>query len=163
MTAPPDIKLSRLTQTVLERLRSVQIADKDALVGDAEIPQYANTGWGQGGPNVPGNTFTPYGILIRGTAMPGAGSLADPRGDWKVPYTLQTYGASREQVELVADWFREPLDAMLHEIIELDNGNYRVQQTEWMALGGIERVPGTTPSYFGEQDQFTLWLAKRRS
>lgn len=162
MKLPP--KLSLLTAFVLERLRTVQIANDDALVGDAEIPQYAHTGWGQTGPNVPSGKFTPYGILLPLTATPADdGALGDPQPGWHVPYSIQSYGASREQVQLVADWFRESLAELHHQDLVLDAATYRVQQVKFETLGGVQRVPGANPSYFGQQDQFTLWLAKRRS
>lgn len=140
-------------------------------VGDAVIPK--NAGWqkvaAKPQPNAPGGTFTPYTVLTSMTAVPapGTGSIAETQQDWHIPYVIQSFGVTREQSERLADKVRISIGELTHEILELKTDDapqnrYRVQQVWFPTIGGGNVTPGSDPMFYGEQDQFVLWLAKRQ-
>ncbi len=130
-------------------------------VGDGTIP--AGGGWNGAGPNAPASTFTPYLVLAALTAAPApaTGSLAEPQGDWHMPYSCQAFGATRDQAEWMADKARSAFAALSKTVINLGDANYRFQQVWTATIGGNNRVPLADPPYFGEQDQVVFWMAKR--
>lgn len=156
------IQLRLLDAFMLATLRAIQIGDGPTLiVGDMETPKTA--GWSGSVPNAPGTEFTPYVVLVPLTAAPApnTGSFAGPQTDWHIPYNLDSYGASREQARGVADYIRDAVAELHHEEIQLE-AKYKVQQVWTQSIGGPSRRAATDPPIFGETDQVTLWLAKRR-
>lgn len=152
-----------LTSALLARLRTgVQIGGADALVGDMVMPP--GGGWTTG-PNAPGDEFTPYLLLVPMTAS-GAGAtgtLADPQGDWKLPYSLTSVGAAREQCEWMADQARNALTSLRTEVFALGPDSYKVQQVWTDSIGGLSRSAASDPAIFTEVDQLTIWLGKVRT
>lgn len=156
------IKLGLLTGALLALLRSVEVAGQPALVGDMVIPEDDRTGWSGGGPNDPGGVFTPYGILVPLDATPvPSGSFANPMRDWQTPYMVQSYGVNRDQTQWLGDRFREALQEMVHTELELEDAVYTVAQVQIARIGAPQRVPGTDPAYYGQQEQSTLWLMRK--
>lgn len=160
-----------LTKFLLDYLTALEMGPQNLSfpAGDAVIPQ--DSGWGTGEPNKPGSKFKPYFVLstMTATPAPGTGSIANPQEDWHVPYLLQAFGSSRIQAETLMDWTRASMDSLTHQIIDLHSlavpapNNFKVQQVWQQSIGGVNVTPGSDPMFYGEQDQFTLWLAKRRT
>lgn len=154
------VDLSLLSNAVLAKLRESTLPDDTPIpVGDMVIPEHS--GW-MGSVNMPGSLFRPYGILVPQPASQFAGSIGDPTGDPRAPYVVQVYGATREQSQFVGDLLRRKLPELREQVLTLGTADYKVIQVEMNALGAPVRVPGTDPAYYGQQDQITIWLSKRR-
>lgn len=157
-----------MSTTIQRRLLTNQLLTTLAValgkpVGDGVIPD--DSGWTGTGPNAPGSTFIPYVVLTALTAVPapGTGDFATPQGDWHMPYTCQSFGASRDQAEWMADAARDAFDTLTKTVIALGDANYKVQQVWTASIGGNNRVAATDPAYWGQQDTVNFWLAKRSS
>jgi hypothetical protein len=137
--------------------------------GDGIIPE--GSGWGASQPNKPGSTFAPYSVLttLNAVPAPSTGSIGDPQEDWHIPYMLQCFGVARTQAETFADKVRPIMSALRTTIFDLHSNfvaapnNYKVQDCWVASIGAVNVTPGTDPPYYGQQDQYTLWLAKRRT
>lgn len=137
-----------------------KLAETDFPVGDAGAPDAeAKAGW-NGEPNAPGSTYVPYLVLTPSTATISSGPFPDPQGDWRVPYSMTTFGVSRKQTESLANRGRKILEDLSKTSVTLDGQDYKIQQINFDALGGVGRVDATSPSTYGEVDTFTVWLAK---
>lgn len=130
-------------------------------VGDGVIPEHS--GWNGAGPNAPSSSFIPYLVLTALTATPAplTGSLAEPQGDWHMPYSVQSFGVTRDQGEWMADKARTAFDVLSKTVIALGDASYKFQQIWTASIGGNNRVAQTDPAYWGQQDQVVFWLAKR--
>jgi len=161
VTAPPELSL--LDDQLLTLLRAVALPNGDLLpVGDMEIPH--GGGWSGAGPNAPSAQFTGYGILYPQPTGPAyAPSFGQPQANWQVPYILQSYGATREQARFIGELMRPALLRLHGTVVALGASNYRLDNVSIDSLGAPERVPGTNPAYFGQQERVTFWLAKRRT
>lgn len=164
-----------VTAYLLEYLET----ETDFKCGDGVIPTGA--GWGTTQPNKPaglptlfgaaGGQFVPYTVLTTMTASPapGTGSIGTPQEDWHLPYVIQSFGVARLQAETMADKVRAVMTALIHTIIDCHTNdvvapnNFKVQDVWQQSVGGINRTPGSDPAFFGQQDQFVIWLAKRRT
>lgn len=127
-------------------------------VGDAIMP--ANAGWSGNQPNKDGSNFTPYVVLTPGSATASSGSMAMPQADWRMPYSLSSFGVSRQQCEWMADRARYTADGLKGQTLDLTTGTFRVQMVAVDAIGGLVRVDATEPPYWGQIDQITIWLSK---
>lgn len=134
----------------------------DLLVGDMTIPP--GSGFPSGA-NMPTEDFVPYLVLMPLTATPQQGqSMGSPQSDWLCPFGIQSFGATRDQSQWIAGVVRDTLTGLKNEVLALATGkSYKVQQVYAESIGGINRVAGVNPAYFGGTDQVTLWLAKQRS
>lgn len=156
-------------KTIVDRgsLTDVVIASLQTLgfpVGDAEAPEIKegdspHAGW-NGTPNDPGSVFVPYLVVIPQTATTSSGSFADPQDGWQIPYSLTTFGATRTQVEALANRARKQLRELAGQNLTLDGDLFKVQQVWYPALGGVGRVDSTDPSTFGEVDTITVWITQ---
>lgn len=167
---------SPVTAHLIAFLAALELGPQNVsfLVGDHVIPDgsgWTTTGLGKPGPNNPDSKFKSYMVLTTMTAVPapGTGSLDVPQEDWHLPYLLQVFGQRRDQAEATMDWVRASMGALTQTIIDCHTpvvpapNNFKVQETWWNSIGGINRAPGSDPAFYGEQDQFTLWLSKRRT
>lgn len=150
--------------TVTSLLITTLLTGTELPVGDSEAPevtedQPAKAGWSDQ-PGAEGSTFVPYTVLIPQTATTSSGPFDDPQDGWQLPYSLTTFGGSRAQCEALANRARKSLRGLTKQLVELDDGSYRIQQVWFAALGGIVRVDGTSPSTFGEVDTVTIWLSQ---
>lgn len=141
-----------LTAALLESL-----LDAGKPVGDGVIPP--GSAW-SGEPNAPGSTFTPYLVLSTMTANTSSGPVGDPQGDWRLPYLVQSFGASREQAEWMADEARELAGGLRGQVLVLGADRYKVQQVYSASIGAVNRVDTYDPPYWGQQDQIVVWLTK---
>lgn len=136
--------------------------------GDGVIPK--ESGWTGSQPNAPGSKFIPYTILTTMSSIPApmTGSIADPQEDWHISYLVQSYSVTRESAERLADKVRIVLGTLRGEVLDLETDDapvnkYKVQQVWVATLSGVNVTPGSDPMFYGQQDQYTLWLAKRRT
>jgi hypothetical protein len=129
----------------------------DNPVGDMVIPTGA--GW-TGVPNAPGATFTAYTVLVTLTASRSVGAFADSQSDWQITYMLESFGASREQCEWMADKARSALDPLAKQVHAFGTANYKIQQIRVDSIGAVNRVAVTEPAFYGQQDGMSLWLSK---
>lgn len=129
-------------------------------VGDMVIPQ--GGGW-SGVPNAPGATFTPYVVLVTLTASRSTGPMGASQADWQMTYMVESFGASREQCEWMADHARSALDVLAKQQIVLGTDTYKVQQVRVDSIGAVNRVAVTEPAFYGQQDGLSLWLSKELS
>ena len=133
-------------------------------VGDAEAPRGGVAGW-QGEPNQDGTNFIPYVVLTPLQAGAGSGPMDDPQGDVVLPYSLTSYGVSREQCEWMADAAREAVAAMRNQDVAQWSGTSdeyqrRIQQVVDMQFGQVQRIDQTDPAFYAETDVVALWTSR---
>lgn len=145
-----------VTQALLAALAASQ-----KPVGDAIMPN--NAGWSGNQPNKDGSNFTPYVVLTPGSASGASGPIGSSQADWRLPYSLASFGVSRQQCEWMADRARDLAESLRGQELSLGTGNFRVQNVLVDAIGGLVRVDATEPPYWGQIDQITVWLSKEIS
>ena len=112
MTSTPD--RAPLTDAIVAALATVV-----EFVGDVVAPQDA--GW-QSHPGGNDSVFVPY-VTVTPQASPApTGSLGDGQIDWRLPYTLTTYGVTRQQIEDVADDARRAVLGLNNVSIAMNDG-----------------------------------------
>jgi len=127
-------------------------------VGDIEAPK--NVGW-QTDSAKPNAEFVPYLVSTPGTATRSSGSFGDPSMDWKLPYTLTTYGTNRRQVEDLADDVRAALLAVKKFPLTMKDGAiWRITTIDCNAIGGVGYTTAVSPTAFSETDSFNLTLSR---
>lgn len=131
----------------------------NVVVGDIEAPK--NVGW-QSDSAKPGAQFTPYLVSLPGTATRSSGSFGDPSMDWKLPYTLTTYGVNRRQVEDLADDVRAALLEVKKIPLTMKDGVtvWKITTIDCSAIGGVGYTTAVSPTAFSETDSFTLTLSR---
>lgn len=129
-------------------------------IGDMLIPEGA--GW-TGVPNAPGAYFTPYCVLVTLTASRSTGAFGDSQSDWQMAYMLESFGASREQCEWMADRGRAALNVLTKQRIELGEDAYKVQQVRLDSIGAVNRVAVAEPAFYGQQDGLSIWVSKENT
>lgn len=149
-----------LTDILLSQLETVT----GFRCGDAEAPRpeegKPNAGW-TGEPGQDGSVFTPYMVLTPQTATLSSGSFADPQDGWQLPYSLACFGSSRRMTEALANRARKGLRELHRQLVTLDGDQFRIQQVQYPAIGGVGRVDGSSiTSTFGEVDTVTVWLSQ---
>lgn len=145
-----------LTDRILTSLASV-----GKPVGDAEAPK---TGGWQGEPNSEGTNFVPYVVLMpsTGNAQSPSGPIADTTADWILNYNLSSFGVSRKQCEWIADRGRDSIKVLRNtqQALSATNQIYTIQRIDITSIGSIQRVDVVQPAYWGQVDQFTVWVTK---
>lgn len=144
-----------LTDALLTAMASV-----GKPVGDAQAPD--DGGW-QGEPNASGTNFVPYTVLTSGIAGSPTGPLADPSADWQFGYNLSSFGVSRQQCEWMSDRSRNTLQTLRNTVLVLGpnaSDKYTIQKLSVSIMGAVQRVDATNPPYWGQVDQFTVWVTK---
>lgn len=144
-----------LTDVLLTAMSSV-----GKPIGDAEAP--IEGGW-QGEPNAAGNNFVPYTVLTSGVAGAPTGPIADPSADWQFGYNLSSFGVSRTQCEWMADRSRNSVQTLKNTVQVLGpnaSDKYTIQKVSVSIMGAVQRVDATNPPYWGQVDQFTVWVTK---
>lgn len=139
---------------------------EDFPVGDGGAPEPdvltaggLHAGW-NGDPNSPGSIFVPYLVLVAQTATISSGPFPGPQNDWRLPYSLSSFGVNRAQAEALAHRGRDQLESLTKTSVTLDGVSYKILQIWFDAIGGVGRVDQTSPSTYGEVDTFTVWLSK---
>lgn len=141
-----------LTDLVIDKLK-----EAGKPVGTGEAPPEG--GW-TGQANAPGSTFQPYHVIVPLTATNSSGPMNDPQADLQMPYALETFGLSQGNCEGAADKGREVLDELKKTSIELGSHTYKIQQVWVEVIGGVSRVAGADPPYYGETDTLVIWLTR---
>lgn len=129
-------------------------------VGDGIAP---STGGWQGQPNSAGTNFVPYNVLVPQTANSSAGPFDDPQGDWRMPYSITSFGVRRDQCEAIADLARKTLSEMRGQLLQLGDQKYSVQQVRTESIGAVTRYDTTDPAFWGQVDVVTVWLSREVS
>ena len=97
--------------------------DLSLAVGKVVAP--SDGGWQKDSAAV-GAEFIRYSVVTPQTGTPDSPSFDDPSQDWKLPYTITSYGVDADQVEELADLQR--MEAALSGLILLcgsGKGNVR--------------------------------------
>ena len=148
------ISRRNLTDLILET-----VSGQTSLpVGDAHPPD-APYGW-SGTPGEIGSTFTPYTIVTPQSGSISTGSLADTQADWRLPYSLSSFGTSREQCEWVCDLARSAFIVLKEEEFDGVDGTYYIQTVRLETIGGIVKTESLEPPTFGQTDMITVWVTK---
>ena len=150
-----------LTNLMLTALAAVgfPIGDGAAPEPNAVTAGGLHAGW-NGDPNAPGSVYVPYLVLVSQTATVSSGPMSGPQDDWRLPYSMSSFGMSREQTEALAHRGRDQLESLNKTSVVLDGVTFKIQQLWFDAIGGVGRVDQTSPSTFGEVDTLTVWLSK---
>ncbi len=128
-------------------------------VGDAHTPEPGTYGW-SGTPGGINSTFIPYNILTPMSAGRADGPLSDTHADWQIPYTISSFGTSREQCEWLADLARSAFIVLKRETFDGVDGDYTIQQVRVESIGGIQRSDSVEPPTFGQSDMIAVWITK---
>lgn len=129
-------------------------------VGDNDHPE-PPYGWsGQAG--VPGNSFTPYSILTSQSSGPATGPFSDTHADWRMGYSVASFGTNREQCEWIADSARQAFIGLKRVSVDGVDGTYTIQQVRTESIGGTVRSDAVEPPTFGETDTFVVWITKEQ-
>lgn len=148
-----------VTDHVLTALRGTNFLVGDVNPPDVPASPALQAGW-NGTAGAPGSTFNPYGILSPLPANLTSGPIADPQADIQLPYQLSISGITRQQVEKLADLFRNSLLALTNTNFTAGTSTYYVQQVWFSVLGGVSRADQTDPATLTEVDVFTLWMTR---
>lgn len=136
-----------------------QLAGQGWPVGDVVAPEGA--GW-QNDMTAPNSVFVPYLVLTPLNANGGTGTLGDSSTEWRLPYSLSTYGVSRRQVEDLADDARRFIAGFKKITLTMKDGTttWKIQQSTWQAMGGIGYTNQVTPTALSQTDSLLIWLSK---
>jgi hypothetical protein len=148
------LRRGRFTDSLLLQLRD-KMPDP-VLVGDGEAPEGA--GWtgqqpGQG-------TYVPWVSLHTG---PGAPNLQEPLGrrlasSWRLTYFVKASGGNRSQCDFAQDAARQILSALHGLTVSDGTAGWKVQKSNYVTLGPIDRNDATDPPTFESTDTMEIWL-----
>lgn len=155
-----EVQRRTFTDAVLGTL----VGALDKPVGDAEVPRGGVSGW-QGEPNQDGSNFIPYVVLTPMTAGAGTGPIGDPQGDVVLPYSLTSYGVSREQCEWMADAARQAVSTLGGvDVVQWSGTSQqytrRIQQVVDSQIGQVQPINLTEPAYYAQSDIVALWTSR---
>ena len=152
MGSPSDFARGDLTALLLEKIRA------EFICGDAEAPEEG--GW-DGPPTKSGSSYQSYVVLTPMPASDQSGPFSDSSADWTLPYRIDSYGISREQVEYQADRSRALLRPTNRENMTAGGDDYRIQQVRTQSLGGVGRTDNTEPSEYSQSDVIAVYVTRR--
>ena len=127
------------------------------LVGDGEGPDAG--GWDDD-PNAAGSSYHPYTVLNPLTTQEATGSIGDSNSEIRAPYSMTSYGVSREQVEFFADKAREVAVGLARSDVLLGEDQWEIQQVRVSSIGGVARNDSVRPSEFSQTDVVMIYLSK---
>jgi len=143
---------------VTELVLSTVLAETTNPVGDASSPN-VTYGW-SGTPGEIGSTYTPYTVIYPQSASSSSGPVADPLADWKLPYSLTSYGATRAQCEWLCDIARSALLELDRTTVVCGDATYTIQQAKVDVIGSVIRSDALQPPTFGQTDVVSIWVTK---
>ena len=153
MPSTPD--RAPLTDALITALATVV-----EFVGDVTAPDDA--GW-QDDPGGNSSMFIPYVVLTPQPSPAPTGSLGDSQIDWKLPYTLTTYGVTRQQIEDVADEARRAVLALKDVTITMNDTT-----TVWKIIGvtsqniaGVGFTDQIKPTAYSQSDSVLVMFSKK--
>ena len=145
---------SNVTELVLSTIAT----ETSNPVGDSSSPD-GSYGW-SGTPGEIGSTYTPYTVVYPQTANASSGPISDPLADWKLPYSLTSYGATRAQCEWLCDIARSALLDLDRTTVTCGDATYTIQQAKVETIGSVIRSDALQPPTFGQTDIVSIWLTK---
>lgn len=148
------ISRRKLTDTLL-----TAIATKTGKPVHDYEPDGDQYGW-SGTPGEAGSSFTPYSVLIPRTSSGANGPLAGTQSDWRIPYSVSSFGTSRRQAEWIADLARSSFGILNRTHFDGIDSTYTFQQVKVTQIGGILRNAAVEPPIFGQTDVFDVWVTK---
>lgn len=153
MTSTPD--RGPLTAVVLAAIAGVV-----EYVGDIKAP--TDAGW-QENPGGNDSEFIPYTVVTPMASMAPTGSLDDPQIDWRLPYTLTTYGVARQQIEDVADDARRAVLGLIGTVVSMNDGvtTWKVINVTSQNIGGIGYSDQVKPTAYSQSDSVLVWFSKK--
>jgi hypothetical protein len=153
MTSTPD--RAPLTDAIITALQTVV-----EFVGDVVAPQDA--GW-QNFPGGNDSMFIPYVVLSPQASPAPTGSLGDGQIDWRLPYTLTTYGVTRQQIEDVADEARRAVLALNNVSITMNDGTtvWKIIGVTSQNIGGVGYTDQIKPTAYSQSDSVLVWFSKK--
>lgn len=140
-----------LTEALLAALR-----DRGVVVGDGELP---DASW-VGEPNLPGSEYEPFAVLSELIADRSDGPIGASQGDWRMPYLIELFGVSREQVTAIADRSRGFAEPLRFATFVLGTATYKVQLVRHDNIGQPSAIQVTEPPFWHQQDGITIWIGK---
>lgn len=146
-----DFARGDLTAWLLEKMATTLV------VGDAIAPEAG--GW-DGPPTKDGSGYQAYVVLTPMPAQDSSGPFGDSSADWILPYRIDSYGVSREQVEYQADTARALIRPTNRENLTAGGASYRIQQIRTTSLGGVGRSDQTEPSEYSQSDIVAVYVSK---
>lgn len=132
-------------------------------VGDAVHPD-GNFGW-DGQPGEPGSKFHPYVIVTPMQSSYSSGAIQGAQSDWRFPYSISSFGATRAQAEWLNDYLRDWLYANTHRktFTAEDGFKYTIQNVRIDMIGGIVRSDAVDPPVYGQTDVYSIWITKGKA
>jgi hypothetical protein len=152
MPSTPD--RAPLTDTLIAALTSVV-----EFVGDVKAPEDA--GW-QSHPGGNDSIFIPYVILTPMVSPAPVGSLGDSQIDWRLPYTLTTYGVTRQQIEDVADEARRAVLGLNNVVVSMHDGTtWKIIGVTSQNIGGVGYTDQIKPTANSQSDSVLVMFSKK--
>jgi hypothetical protein len=153
MTSTPD--RAPLTDVLIGALETVV-----EFVGDVIAPQDA--GW-QNFPGGNDSVFVPYVVLTPQASPAPTGSLGDSQVDWRLPYTLTTYGVTRQQIEDVADEARRAVLGLTNVVVSMHDGTtaWKIIGVTSQNIGGVGYTDQIKPTAYSQSDSVLVWFSKK--
>ena len=134
-----------------------ELQDAGLRIGDGEAPD--DGGWDDD-PNLTTSSYKPY-LVINPMAVPEpTGPIGDSSTDFRVPYSVTSWGISRKQVEVYADKGRKTLAELERSVIQLSGSDWKIQQARANSIGGVSRTDNTEPSEFTQSDVVIIYVSK---
>ena len=127
-------------------------------VGDVTVPD-PPFGWSET-PGVVGTIFTPYSIVVPQTGSYSDGPFSNTQSDWRLPYSISSFGATRNQCEWISDLVRNGLKHLMRTTFDGVEDTYTIQNVKVDAIGGVMKTDTTEPHTFGQTDIYNFWVVK---
>jgi hypothetical protein len=86
--------------------------------------------------------------------------MSDTQADWRMNYTVSSFGTSRAQCEWIADLARASMSTLVRETFDGVDSVYTILQARVESIGGIVRSDAVNPPLFGQTDTVSIWLTK---
>lgn len=152
-----------LSAFVLEEMTTAAAEVNVTAVGDAVHPD-GNFGW-DGQPGEPGSKFYPYVIVTPMQSSYSSGAIQGAQSDWRFPYSISSFGATRAQAEWLNDYLRDWLYTNTHRktFTAEDGFKYTIQNVRIDMIGGIVRSDAVDPPVYGQTDVYSIWITKGRA
>lgn len=152
-----------LSAFLLDEIEAAAAEVNVTAIGDAVHPD-GNFGW-DGQPGEPGSKFYPYVIVTPMQSSYSSGAIQGSQSDWRFPYSISSFGATRVQAEWINDHLRDWLYANTHRktFIAEDGFKYTIQNVRIDMIGGIVRSDAVDPPVYGQTDVYSIWITKGRA
>lgn len=152
-----------LSAFVVQEIKDACADVNITAVGDAVHPD-GHFGW-NGQPGEPGSQFHPYVIVTPMQSSSSQGAIKGVQNDWRFPYSVSGFGATRAQAEWLNDYIRDWLytHTPKKNFVAEDGFSYTIQNVRIDMIGGIVRSDAIDPPVYGQTDVYSIWISKRRA